>query len=369
MKLHAGLQALFWALTLAAGILLPAAGFVAVAVVCAAGSLALGTRRSTVEPATPSVTATPAEAAVPREATVPGEIPDITDPADSPLDDLPHAGSASAPAGQDMAAARQLLDRLAEVLVQLPSRNGMMNEARRLTDDELRPRLQQLREDTGQVLNDVSRAYDISDNLSKTANDAFALAAKVQKGIENINETLRQSLQNTEFLEEQSRKISRILDLMGDISSQIQVLSMNASIVSARAGVHGKGFEVVAKEIRTLSHQTEESLQEIASSIEGIQQTIRTVGGDTHEADRAAAEETKSLMSVAGSLQGVQLAVEVVHTVSTTSRDRIQQQSERLAELEGLYNRLDEALQEADGESDQRQELQGLIEELRGRLG
>lgn len=237
------------------------------------------------------------------------------------------------------------------------------------TEEDLEPRIKRLQTDTKAVLGNVSQAYSISDNLSKTAKDAFALAEKVQKGIENINHILRQSLENTNFLEEQSKKISRILDLMGEVSSQIHVLSINASIVSARAGTHGRGFEVVAKEIRELSHQTESSLQDIADSIEEIQQTIRKVGEDTHQADQAAAEETKSLISVAGSLQGVQLAIEVVHTVSTGSKEKIQQQIDDLAQIEslhqGLRGSLDQLLPALSASRQEGRVLAGVIARIR----
>ncbi|GAB6088532.1 methyl-accepting chemotaxis protein [Spirochaeta dissipatitropha] len=282
------------------------------------------------------------------------------------IDEAEPAALTSSVSEASVAEILQLLKELeAEVEASRNTHSPQLVRVRHITEDELRPRLGNLKKDTQQILQNVNRSYDISDNLSKTASNAFSLAAKVQKGIENINQSLQQSLQNTAFLEEQSKKISRILDLMSDISSQIQVLSMNASIVSARAGIHGKGFEVVAKEIRNLSHETENSLQEISSSIKEIQGTISTVSLDTQQADQAAAEETKSLMSVAGALQGVQLAVEVVHTVSTESKEKIQQQTDVLQQIEDMYNRLDDELRDMDSESSVTESTGNLVSRIR----
>lgn len=287
----------------------------------------------------------------------------------SGIEEINEAESAVPSASVSEAAAAEILKLLeqleTEIDVSRTTHSPQLLRVRHITEDELRPRLGNLKKDTQMILQNVNRSYDISDNLSKTASNAFSLAAKVQKGIENINQSLQQSLQNTVFLEDQSKKISRILDLMSDISSQIQVLSMNASIVSARAGIHGKGFEVVAKEIRNLSHETENSLQEISGSIKEIQGTISTVSLDTQQADQAAAEETKSLMSVAGALQGVQLAVEVVHTVSTESKEKIQQQNDVLQQIEDMYNRLDDELRDIDSEPAESDSSVSLVSRIR----
>ncbi|MFW6362252.1 MAG: methyl-accepting chemotaxis protein [Spirochaeta sp.] len=354
-----------WVLALGTGIVLPV--YVFIPVVLASGFISIGFSSRHIR----SMYASVSDSAGMQEDTAGAEETDIPDvriapenyaaPVEQTVDNRQLTNDISS-----------LLDNLQKALRDQSVHDlSRVEQVRHLTDSELRPRLEHLKTDTTQILDNVSRAFDISDNLSKTANDTFALAAKVQKGIENINEILRQSLQNTQFLEEQSKKISRILDLMSDISSQIQVLSMNASIVSARAGVHGKGFEVVAKEIRTLSHQTEDSLQEIAASIGEIQQTIRMVGEDTQQADEAAAEETKSLMSVAGSLQGVQLAIEVVHTVSETSKEKISRQTRQLTEIGELYNQLDTLVHELQAiESTQGEQVQtaAAIDAIRTRL-
>lgn len=352
---HLSAQSILWLGTILAGLLLPGPYFAAVG--AAAGLLAIAFASVSMVVRAPARTL--------------GERSEVAEPVEE-LAELPgsdpveHGNSVENSESDwmepaDVSVQRQLLeliDRLQqdqETVGESDAVDDQLHSVRLLAREELRPRLERLKNDTKQIQNDISRAYDISDNLTKTASTAFELAAKVQKGVENINSTLKQSLQNTQFLGEQSQKISGILDLMGDISSQIQVLSMNASIVSARAGVHGKGFEVVAKEIRKLSHQTEDSLKEIAASINEIQHTITTVGEDTQQADTAAADETKSLMSVAGSLQGVQLAVEVVHAVSTASKDRIQQQAEALKGIEHIYDRLDvvlEGLTDACGSSE-----------------
>jgi methyl-accepting chemotaxis protein len=83
----------------------------------------------------------------------------------------------------------------------------------------------------------VVRAFEIADNLANTAKEAFELSENVQSGVKIVTDALGASLQNTEELFTQSKKITRILEIMSDISEKIHILSINASIVSARAGV------------------------------------------------------------------------------------------------------------------------------------
>ncbi|GEM_PF-1652895 len=185
--------------------------------------------------------------------------------------------------------------------------------------------------ESSQFINEnVYRAYEISDNLANTAKQAFELSENVQTGVKIVTESLSESLKFTELLFSQSKKISKILTIMSDISEKIHVLSINASIVSARAGVSGKGFEVVAKEIRNLAKETENSLSDIENVIAEVQLTIQNVIEKVEVAHKEAETEKGSLLSVAGSLQGVILAVEIIRAVSGVAKERGETQTDQI---------------------------------------
>ncbi len=77
-------------------------------------------------------------------------------------------------------------------------------------------------------------------------------------------------------LEQKSTSIGKIINVINDIANQTNLLSLNASIEAARAGEKGRGFSVVASEIRTLADQSKESVNNINSIIEGIQKDTRS---------------------------------------------------------------------------------------------
>ena len=177
----------------------------------------------------------------------------------------------------------------------------------------------------------IGKAAEISQNISGTAKDAFDLAERVQDGVATIGKILESSKRDTEQLQQRSKEISTILSIMTDISGKIHVLSINASIVSVRAGEHGLGFAVVAKEIRKLAEETERSLSEIAGLVEDIQGRIGQVTKDAESAQSETTKESEALLKVADALRGVMLAIEVINTVSTMSVDMAQNQKNRIA--------------------------------------
>jgi methyl-accepting chemotaxis protein len=176
------------------------------------------------------------------------------------------------------------------------------------------------------ILENSSKTFEIASNLAGTAEKAFALSEQVQRKVKELNEELAASLGETHMLSGESKKIVGILEMMAEISSKTYVLSINASVVATRAGVHGRAFDVVAKEIRQLAQETEGSLKNIEDFVAHIQEIVRKVVDHTTVTSQEIDREKDSLLSVAGALQGVILAVEVISTVSNLSKEKAQEQ-------------------------------------------
>lgn len=219
----------------------------------------------------------------------------------------------------------QMLRALEEQLAQLPRTNTFERFR-----SQLETFLAEFRESAVFIYENVIRTFEISDNLANTAKEAFELSEKVQSGVKIVTESLNESQRLAEALFSQSRKISKIVTIMSDISEKIHILSINASIVSARAGMSGKGFEVVAKEIRNLAKETENSLIEIENVIAEVQNTIQNVNEKVELAHKETETEKGALLAVAGSLQGVILAVEIIRAVSSVAKERGEMQVESL---------------------------------------
>ncbi|WP_415902614.1 methyl-accepting chemotaxis protein [Neptuniibacter sp. QD29_5] len=114
---------------------------------------------------------------------------------------------------------------------------------------------------------------------AQTANHSQQSAAEGQRiishAIENINNLAEGASQSTEavaLLEENGTKIGTVLDVIKGIAEQTNLLALNASIEAARAGDHGRGFSVVADEVRGLAGRSQESATEIDTMISDLQQ-------------------------------------------------------------------------------------------------
>lgn len=162
----------------------------------------------------------------------------------------------------------------------------------------------------------------VANLLSDSAEKGFELSQNVQTEVSSLAESVASSIAETRGLLEESEKISEILTIMSSIAATTNVLSINASIVAARAGIKGKEFEVVAREIRKLSVVTDDSLNNIATLIKNIQRKIVSVSDKLSSVSGVMMSEKDAMLSVAGSLQGITLSIQVIQSASGVTGEK-----------------------------------------------
>jgi len=167
----------------------------------------------------------------------------------------------------------------------------------------------------------AANSTKVTEAVAKTVDAAQTGAASVQTVHEqmgNIESTVSASAQAVERLGARSQEIGAIIDTISGIAGQTNLLALNAAIEAARAGENGRGFSVVAEEVRKLAEQSQEAAEKISTMIRDMQrETTQAVESMTH----GSLEVKRGAEVVDGASRNFQQITELVQDVSSQSTE------------------------------------------------
>ena len=209
-------------------------------------------------------------------------------------------------------------------------RNSLIKELREIQEkknnDKSKTMLQKATELSDESLEEAENLKSMRKIIKSLINDLKVTFEYLNKKIDEIVDFTKNTAHNFDALKISIDEINNVIQLIKDISEQTNLLALNAAIEAARAGEHGRGFAVVADEVRKLAEKTQEATKEVEGTINTLKQNSTTI-----------VEESKTLVGITDKmyelLKGFKNTFEELYNVDEKSVEELNNLIEKIEKL------------------------------------
>ena len=198
--------------------------------------------------------------------------------------------------------------------------------------------------------------------VDESARSAAKISNETQASIQQLANQINTASVTIEQLDGHTQEITEVLTVIQSITEQTNLLALNAAIEAARAGEHGRGFAVVADEVRELAQRTQSSTEQIERMIKQLQHASNSAVSDIRNSQ---SNVELCVSNVDSSAQLMQEASAAIKTVSDMNNSIAAASTEQSAVLDQLTTNLDRLVQQAEQVAQNSADSAGVTEQLR----
>jgi methyl-accepting chemotaxis protein len=200
--------------------------------------------------------------------------------------------------------------------------------------------LDQIKQSSNENLEEATKLDTLGDTVQQLAGQHHTDVSAASQALLDVREFVQGTTEQVNELNRLSESITEFVDLIKQINSQTNLLALNAAIEAARAGEHGRGFAVVADEVRSLADSSASAAEEVTKTVNNIRKQVKEVA-DTMQvgSDKVRGVETVAeaaagaLDSIAQSVQGIRDSARLVTASAGENRTVVDEMTKRTSEV------------------------------------
>lgn len=219
---------------------------------------------------------------------------------------------------------------LAETANQVAMVSNMTSEGVKAQKDETTHASESVKQIAGSLLVSVAgsqNAVSVAVTIKEQANSAKQVVTQAISTIHTLAAEVKAATGVIQTLDSESNEISGVTQIIAQIAKQTNLLALNAAIEAARAGEQGRGFAVVADEVRKLAQRTHEATQDIQKKIEALQSGVKAATQVMQTGSRQADESVAQINRTSTSLEIILQSISSIHEVNEKIAGSVEEQS------------------------------------------